>query len=579
MELNSTQLIDNYLDGELDEAGEEQLRVWLEASTKNTHIFVRHVFLQGQLREGMRAENLASYLDAESISANALLEPENPARPMQAYWSYFPVLTALVFGVLASSILTWQIAARRFDSVGTTVAIAPGDAGAPRHGTAPYVATLVNVTNCLWDQSLSTADLNQGSMVRSGESLHLLEGVAKINPTLKGGGLASLQLEGPLAMTLNSQGMPSLLYGHLTGKFACEYDQFTLDTPLGRVKVSGDASIGVIAAASKVELHVFAGTATLELWTMGFGGNSKQLSASAGTALSARADSDGKVSVDHGESKEGGFVTPAALAASRLRITPEYVANIRDAKPVAYWRFEDDAGGLMRNEMSDRFHCRMVGDAVRWHTGEGNSTAEFGMTAGPGYLISDDLLDGVIKNDYSLEAWIKPTYFHHGALISLIQWSPAESPLDRHRLHLELVGPCPGVPNSILRSAEVHPGRIRLIHQTSECYSESPYRARAWQHIAAVRENAALNLYVDGEVVATAEDPSELGGGLRVLMGQLFPRNPYMKDEVSARLFVGELDEIALYDRALGAGEIEKRVLQARPESVSLPHVSIQELQ
>ena len=234
--------------------------------------------------------------------------------------------------------------------------------------------------------------------------------------------------------------------------------------------------------------------------------------------------------------------------------------------------------GLMRNEMSNRFHCRMVGEAVRWHTGEGNSTAEFGATAGPGYLISDDVLDGVINDDYTLEAWVKPTYFHHGALISLIQWSPTESPLDRHRLHLELVGPCPGLPSSILRSAEVHPGRIRFIHQTSECYSDAPYRARAWQHIAAVRDGSIMHLYADGKVVATGKDSTELGSGLRVLMGQLFPRNPFMKDEVSARLFVGELDEVALYDRALTGKEIERHVQLARPESDSLPQDSSREL-
>jgi hypothetical protein len=223
----------------------------------------------------------------------------------------------------------------------------------------------------------------------------------------------------------------------------------------------------------------------------------------------------------------------------------------------------------MRNEVSDRFHCRMVGDAVRWHTGDGNSTAEFGMTAGPGYLISDDVLDGVIGDDYTLEAWVKPMYFHNGALISLIQWSPSESPLDRHRLHLELVGPSPGVPSSILRSAEVHPGRIRFIHQASACYSESPYRVRTWQHIAAVRNHAMMRLYVDGKVAATAEDPASLGTGLRVMMGQLFPRNPHMKDEVSARLFVGELDEVALYNRALSDKEIQKHVALAGPESHS----------
>jgi hypothetical protein len=575
VELKSKQLIDGYLDGELDDAGGEQLCAWLNAEPRHVHTFVRHVFLHRQLREAMIAENIAECFEVSSDSPAAVevmpvLQASRIER--QRFWSYLPILLALFFGVVASSVITWQIAAHWFEAASDPVAIdPPGKADGPRHGAVPYVATLVNVTNCRWDQALTTADLKQGSAVHSGESLHLLEGVADINSTLKNGGLANLQLEGPLAMTLNSQGMPSLLYGHLTGRFTCDYDQFTLDTPLGRVNVSGDASIGIIAAANKVELHVFSGTATLDLWAMGLGGTSKQMIASAGTALSARVESDGRISVDHGESKESGFITPAALAASQLRITPEYVSAIRAAKPVAYWRFEGDADGVMRNEMSDRFRCRMVGDAVRWHTGEGNSTAEFGMTAGPGYLISDDVLDGVIDDDYTLEAWVKPTYFHNGALISLIQWSPSESPLDRHRLHLELVGPSPGVPSSILRSQEGHPGRIRFIHQASACYSEAPYRVRAWQHIAAVRNHSLMQLYVDGKVAAAAEDASSLGTGLRVMMGQLFPRNPHMKDEVSARLFVGELDEVALYNRALDGKEIHKHVDLAGLESYSAP--------
>jgi hypothetical protein len=542
---------------------------------------VRHIFLHRQLREGLLAENVGKCLEASSgshVESGVISFLADSERPTSNFLSYSSLLLAALVGVIASSLVTWQIASRWFDGRGSAVATGATGTDFTAHSAGPYLATLVNVTNCRWDQALTTADLKQGSVVRSGESLHLLEGVAEINSTLKNGGLATLQLEGPLAMTLSSQGMPSLLYGHLTGKFACDYDQFTLDTPLGRVNVSGDASIGVIAAANKVELHVFAGSATLELWAMGLGGASKQFTASAGTALSARVEVDGKVTVDHGESKESGFVTPAALAASHLRITPEYVATIRAAKPVAYWRFEGDMDGIMRNEMSDRFHCRMVGDAVRWHTGEGNSTAEFGMTAGPGYLISDDVLDGVIKNDYSVEGWVKPTYYHHGALISLIQWSATESPLDRHRFLLELVGPCPGVPSTILRSAEVHPGRIRFIHQSTEFYSESPYRARAWQHIAAVRKGSMMRLYTDGKVAASAEDSTQLGSGLRVMMGQLFPRNPYMNDEVSARLFVGELDEVALYDRALSDKDIQKHVQLARPESDTSSKDSFREL-
>jgi hypothetical protein len=84
-----------------------------------------------------------------------------------------------------------------------------------------------------------------------------------------------------------------------------------------------------------------------------------------------------------------------------------------------------------------------------------------------------------------------------------------------------------------------------------------------------------MRLYSDGKVVATAEDSTQLGSGLRVMMGQLFPRNPYIKDELSARLFVGELDEVALYDRALSEEDILQHVQLARPESDSSPDDSI----
>lgn len=432
------------------------------------------------------------------------------------------------------------------------------------------VATLVNVTNCRWDTTLTKADLTAGEL-RPGQSLHLLEGVAKINSTMASGSVAAFQLEGPLAMLLTDEGMPSLVYGKLSGTFSCNHDYFTLDTPLGRVVVSGDASIGIKAAANDVELHVFNGAAMLEMWSTGLNGIPNQrLTAKSGTSLSARVTADNNISVDYGTAHENRFVTPTSVAASQLLISDQYVATIRDAQPIAYWRFEEEVDGLVRNEISDRFHCRIVGDAVRLRADQGSRTAEFGITAGPGYLVSDDVLDEVLGDSYTLEAWVKPTYYHHGALFSLIQWSPLESPIDRHRLHLELCGP-----NSVQygpsRPSENHPGRIRFIHQAAECYSASPYVVRKWQHLAAVKDHAVMRLYADGQLVATSEDRAPLGDGLRVLMGQLFPRNPYVRDEVTSRLFVGELDEVALYGRPLSESDLVMHYRLARPDVEPMP--------
>jgi hypothetical protein len=427
---------------------------------------------------------------------------------------------------------------------------------------------LVNVTNCRWDRSRSAADLQRGDTVHPGESLHLLEGVAEITSSLPDGGRTSVHLEGPMAMIINNEGMPNLLFGRLTGRFTCEHERFALDTPLGRVLITSNASIGVVATANDVELHVFSGTAILEFWAMDLKGFPDQIAVGPGASLRAQVGADGSITVDHGDARENRFVTPAAIAASRLVISDQYVATIRAAHPIAYWRFESDADGVIRNEMSDRFHCRMVGDAVRLRRGHDSRTAEVGFTAGPGYFISDDTLDGQLNDGYSLELWAKPTYFHHGELFSLIQWDTSESPFQRHCFHIELCGPVSGYAlMTDMRPVEYHPGRVRLIHRSSECFSKSPYSVRKWQHIAATKDDLTMRLYIDGSLAATCTDARGMPDGLRVLMGQLYPLSPHLPDEVTSRLYVGEMDEVALYSRVLSEDELRSHIRLARPAS------------
>jgi hypothetical protein len=509
--------------------------------------------------------------DDDQYSVACLEDHRGPER-RGGFRSYAIGLSLLVAGVMLGGVGMWRIGSQPINQ--GSILVAGGspalESGAPNPGA--YVATLVNVTNCRWDQSRSTANLALGSVLRSGESLHLVEGAAEINLRLKNGGVAALQLEGPLAASLNSQGMPNLLYGHLTGSFACDFDQFILDTPLGRINVSSDAEIGVIAAANKVELHVFTGSAALDLWAMGVGGAAKQTTVSAGSSLSAHVGPDGSISVEHGNAKETGFLTPAARTASQLHINDEYVAAIMAARPVAYWRFEGDVNGLMRNEMGDRLHCRMVGDAVRWHPGPGGGAVEFGLTAGPGYLVSDDTLDS-LSDSYTVELWAKPTFYHHGMLISLIQWTAPQSPLGRHRMALELCGPASWF-SSPYRVTDTKPGRIRFINECRtgydvDCFSPDPYVVRQWQHLVAVKTPSETKLYANGRLVSSEGAVGSLPSGLRVLMGQHIPVSPQIKDEVASRLFVGELDEVALYDRAINDEEIQQHFELARPKSES----------
>jgi hypothetical protein len=83
-----------------------------------------------------------------------------------------------------------------------------------------------------------------------------------------------------------------------------------------------------------------------------------------------------------------------------------------------------------------------------------------------------------------------------------------------------------------------------------------------------VKDGPQMSLYVDGQRVATGEDTSQLPAGLRVIVGQL-------DENRLARPFAGQLDELAVYPRALSAGELSRRYELIRNQSAPLGGVRI----
>jgi hypothetical protein len=90
---------------------------------------------------------------------------------------------------------------------------------------------------------------------------------------------------------------------------------------------------------------------------------------------------------------------------------------------------------------------------------------------------------------------------------------------------------------------------------------------RRWQHAVAVKQGSAMRLYLNGQVAASGKNSTELADGMRVLMGQLHPHDP--ERPAAVRPFVGEMDEVAIYDRALSESEIVKHYELARPDTES----------
>jgi hypothetical protein len=219
---------------------------------------------------------------------------------------------------------------------------------------------------------------------------------------------------------------------------------------------------------------------------------------------------------------------------------------------------------VIRNEMADRYHGQVMGN-IEWVKERDNWSIQCGNWLAtdmpPSHVITDRPLESVGTQNYSLEAWVKPSHAHLATIASLLSSKAGESRV--HGMLLELGGP------STVYTGREHPGRVRYLHRNppaewggNSCFSSLSYGLRKWQHIVAVKNDTEMQLYIDGVREAKCTDATPLADRLLLLVGQL-------DRERNQRQFVGQLDELAYYERALSEEEIRQHYRLVRPTS---PH-------
>jgi hypothetical protein len=113
---------------------------------------------------------------------------------------------------------------------------------------------------------------------------------------------------------------------------------------------------------------------------------------------------------------------------------------------------------------------------------------------------------------------------------------------------------------------DIQRSRVRFLHRDppgsdyrtgKACFSADPYMFRRWQQIVAVKQGRRMQLYVDGRLSATNTDPTFLATNLFLEIGQFIGTEKVLP-------FVGQLDELSIYDRALSKDEIEQHYRSIR---------------
>lgn len=420
----------------------------------------------------------------------------------------------------------------------------PAPQPAPEPTAAPVIATLHRSVDAVWSQQQAPTD---GQTMRAG-SYTLLQGTAEIQYASG----ARVRLEAPADISLDSKNQIILHRGKLVG-------QCHTPTSKGFVVLTRNTRIVDLGTEFGVEVDrrgdtgVFVFDGVVEL---SFPKDSVQ---SAGrTQLRA---GQGQRIDDSGDTTAIQAADAAHIFAKLTNTNERYEAMVLRDKPLVYYRLDQAIGDIARNRVADRYHAQIKGNvnAVR----EGGRTAFSFDAMGDFLQTTEPIAELRGAESYTIECWVKPRRYDFGSICSM------------NLSNVDTRSAFPSVARLELIPPRGHPGpanRIRFVHLTrfdptlatvaeedmTNAYATNTFKLDQWVHVAAVKSNENMTLYIDGQIASTAKDASPLQDhDIALAIGRFFTDATDVP--VHARQFLGQLDEFAVYDHALSQDAIQAR--------------------
>lgn len=567
--------------GDLSEADSRRLNVLLVESEAARRIFLLAAQDTHVLREWATEYVMRATMDSTIGAGQAPAGPESGpthrrranAEPAACLGRHAGVLTDYIWrtaGTFAVALGIAVVAGTIGWRLGKTtlpqeLAAAPTDSGSS-------IANLTMANGCFWGgSSLRFASLD--SQVRSGDELTLLEGIAEFR--LSNGVVMSI--EAPTSLIVNSPTSIALLYGKVTLLVPRDVTDFRAIAGLCHFTAT-DAEFGVNYPGSKVEMHVFSGKVNTTSSAISYGDTLNHVAETDGTTVAGDTDileravvtagsaialveDNGLIRVDRtGFNADPGMFAIKLSMSGALPAAGDYVRAVLKSRPVDYWRFEQIHDGRVANEIENGDALNVCG-GVRLAGAHGNRAAEF-WPGSKGYLLSErPIAGGQELVSYTAEAWVKPSYVHCGGCVSLVSGSSIDDEPVRTVSTLEFQG-SPRLPN-VNNLGIRNPVTVRFIANDliyakdetrgmggSTCFSKKRYRIRRWQHVVVVKDHASIQVYLDGKFAGKGWDENPLPRNSRVAVG-----NDTI-ERLNQRYFVGQIDEVAIYDRPLTEEEI-----------------------
>ena len=230
-----------------------------------------------------------------------------------------------------------------------------------------------------------------------------------------------------------------------------------------------------------------------------------------------------------------------------LGLTGISTAQNVDPSLVGWWTFEDSFGSVAKDLTGKSVDADITGD-VSW-----GQDKQYG-----GILLFDGTLDAweyvFIDGDFNL-----PFY-------TITMWLRVDG--DTGAPQDILSAYAPGVDHGIL--LELRPeGTLRYLHRYplglgggSNIYTTTTYNDGLWYHVAMVKAEGQIRLYIDGQEVGTATDNSVFNPGdtFGIALGIL----DHERTGDDKRLLLGAIDDVRVYSQPKAQDEIQA-IMETEP--------------
>jgi Concanavalin A-like lectin/glucanases superfamily/Putative amidase domain len=201
---------------------------------------------------------------------------------------------------------------------------------------------------------------------------------------------------------------------------------------------------------------------------------------------------------------------------------------------VAAYSF-DEGEGTVAHDATGNGHEGTVEGEAHWVSGKFGGALRFRYGQSHQCVAVPDSSDLSLGTEFTIEAWVKPEGSVEGSYPLIFKEAVTGAGL-----------------NYGLGIGMTQAGRVEGWAEWENIHSPEQLEEDAWTHLALTYDGNDLRLLVDGRTVSEGEfDMEELEGEGPLWIGCDGP-------QFGSAQFEGKIDEVRLYDRALGEGEIQE---------------------